>query len=56
MIAREIHSAAQVVGAPSLGDFVYPQTVIKGGVEDVPQAFLSLLQGAYRGNVSARLS
>jgi NADPH-dependent curcumin reductase CurA len=38
------------------GRFVYPQTVIKGGVEDVPQAFLSLLQGAYRGNVSVRLS
>jgi NADPH-dependent curcumin reductase CurA len=38
------------------GRFVYPQTVIKGGIEDVPQAFLSLLQGAYRGNVSVRLS
>lgn len=38
------------------GRFVYPQTVIKGEVEDVPQAFLSLLQGSYRGNVSVRLS
>ncbi|MFC4117899.1 MDR family NADP-dependent oxidoreductase [Nonomuraea zeae] len=38
------------------GRFVYPQTVIKGGIEDVPQAFLSLLQGSYRGNVSVRLS
>ncbi|MEV6227502.1 NADP-dependent oxidoreductase [Saccharopolyspora shandongensis] len=38
------------------GRFVYPQTVVKGGVEDVPAAFLSLLQGSYRGNVSVRLS
>ncbi|GAA0382036.1 hypothetical protein Acor_52680 [Acrocarpospora corrugata] len=38
------------------GRFVYPQTVVKGSVEDVPQAFLSLLQGAHRGNVSVRLS
>ncbi|WP_433258357.1 zinc-binding dehydrogenase [Streptosporangium sp. CA-135522] len=38
------------------GRFVYPQTVIKGEIEDVPQAFLSLLQGSYRGNVSVRLS
>ena len=38
------------------GRFVYPQTVVEGGVEDVPQAFLSLLQGSYRGNVSVRLS
>ncbi|MEU7744584.1 hypothetical protein [Nonomuraea sp. NPDC049158] len=38
------------------GRFVYPQTVIEGGVEDVPRAFLSLLQGSYRGNVSVRLS
>ncbi|MEU4541000.1 NADP-dependent oxidoreductase [Streptosporangium sp. NPDC023825] len=38
------------------GRFVYPQTVVKGGIEDVPQAFLSLLQGSYRGNVSVRLS
>ncbi|MEV0052401.1 NADP-dependent oxidoreductase [Saccharopolyspora shandongensis] len=40
----------------SEGRFVYPQTVVKGGVEDVPAAFLSLLQGSYRGNVSVRLS
>ncbi|GAB3985718.1 NADP-dependent oxidoreductase [Actinoallomurus acanthiterrae] len=38
------------------GRFVYPQTVVKGEVEDVPEAFLSLLQGSYRGNVSVRLS
>ncbi|MFD5122257.1 MDR family NADP-dependent oxidoreductase [Streptomyces sp. NPDC058385] len=40
----------------SQGRFVYPQTVVQGGIEDVPQAFLSLLQGSYRGNVSVRLS
>ncbi|MFF2507538.1 zinc-binding dehydrogenase [Streptomyces sp. NPDC058067] len=38
------------------GRFVYPQTVVEGGIEDVPQAFLALLRGAYRGNVSVRLS
>ncbi|MDV9189938.1 NADP-dependent oxidoreductase [Streptomyces sp. SR27] len=38
------------------GRFVYPETVVDGGIEDVPQAFLSLLGGAYRGNVSVRLS
>ncbi|MFE4255188.1 zinc-binding dehydrogenase [Streptomyces sp. NPDC056910] len=37
------------------GRFVYPQTVVAGGLEDVPQAFLSLLQGSYQGNVSVRL-
>ncbi|MFF0291906.1 MDR family NADP-dependent oxidoreductase [Streptomyces sp. NPDC005262] len=37
------------------GRFVYPQTVVEGGIEDVPQAFLSLLQGSYQGNVSVRL-
>ncbi|MCP2250947.1 MDR family NADP-dependent oxidoreductase [Lentzea aerocolonigenes] len=38
------------------GRFVFPQTVVEGGIEDVPQAFLSLLRGSYRGNVSVRLS
>ncbi len=38
------------------GRFVYPQTVVKGGIEDVPQTFLPLLQGSYRGEVSVRLS
>ncbi|WP_440089448.1 hypothetical protein [Streptosporangium sp. LJ11] len=41
---------------PGEGRFVYPQTVVKGGIEDVPQAFPSLLQGSYRGDVSVRLS
>ncbi|MYS84689.1 MDR family NADP-dependent oxidoreductase [Embleya scabrispora] len=36
--------------------FVYPQTVVESGIEGVPQAFLSLLQGSYQGNVSVRLS
>ncbi|SDO33652.1 hypothetical protein SAMN05421507_102202 [Lentzea jiangxiensis] len=38
------------------GRFVYPQTVVEGAITDVPQAFLALLQGAYRGNVSVRLT
>ncbi|MER7811567.1 NADP-dependent oxidoreductase [Streptomyces sp900116325] len=38
------------------GRFIYPQTVVEGGIEDVPRAFLSLLQGSYRGNVSVRVS
>ncbi|MER6095787.1 hypothetical protein ABT154_07955 [Streptomyces sp. NPDC001728] len=38
------------------GRLVYPETVVDGGIEDVPQAFLSLLGGSYRGNVSVRLS
>ncbi|MCX4984517.1 NADP-dependent oxidoreductase [Streptomyces sp. NBC_00572] len=37
------------------GRLVYPRTVVEGGIEDVPGAFLSLLQGSYRGNVSVRL-
>ncbi|SDM72618.1 MDR family NADP-dependent oxidoreductase [Allokutzneria albata] len=38
------------------GRFVYPQTVVEGAITDVPKAFLALLQGAYRGNVSVRLT
>ncbi|MEV7099742.1 NADP-dependent oxidoreductase [Amycolatopsis sp. NPDC051045] len=38
------------------GRFVYPQTVVESAITDVPQAFLALLQGAYRGNVSVRLT
>ncbi|MEU0932978.1 NADP-dependent oxidoreductase [Embleya sp. NPDC005971] len=37
------------------GRFVCPQTVVEGGIEDVPQAFLDLLRGSHRGNVSVRL-
>ncbi|MFJ5075421.1 zinc-binding dehydrogenase [Streptomyces sp. NPDC088553] len=38
------------------GRLVHPRTVVEGGIEDVPGAFLSLPQGAHRGNVSVRLS
>ena len=38
------------------GRFVFPQTVVEGSITDVPQAFLDLLRGAYRGNVSVRLT
>lgn len=38
------------------GRFVYPQTVVEGGIEDVPGAFLSLFEGAYQGDVSVRPS
>ncbi|MFI9595944.1 zinc-binding dehydrogenase [Nonomuraea sp. NPDC052265] len=38
------------------GRFVYPQTVVEGGIEQVPGAFLSMLKGAYRGNVSVKLA
>ncbi len=36
--------------------FVFPQTVVEAGIDDVPETFLSLLRGAYRGNVSVRLA
>lgn len=38
------------------GRFVFPQTVVTGGIDDVPAAFLSLLAGSYRGTVSVRLT
>jgi NADPH-dependent curcumin reductase CurA len=37
------------------GTFVYPRTVVDAAIEAVPDAFLSMLNGAYRGNVSVRL-
>ncbi|QGV77516.1 MDR family NADP-dependent oxidoreductase [Streptomyces ficellus] len=37
------------------GRFVFPQTVVEGGIEAAPEALLSLLKGAYRGNVSVAL-
>jgi NADPH-dependent curcumin reductase CurA len=37
------------------GRFVYPQTIVKAGIDAVPDTFLSLLRGAYRGNVAVRL-
>ncbi|MGR6320604.1 NADP-dependent oxidoreductase [Micromonospora soli] len=36
--------------------FVFPQTVVEAGIDAVPDAFLSLLRGGYRGNVSVRLA
>lgn len=41
---------------PAEGRFVVPQTVVDGSIADVPQAFLGLLEGAYRGTVSVRLT
>lgn len=38
------------------GRFVFPQTVIDGRIDAVPDAFLSMLRGGYRGNVSVRLA
>ncbi|MGW2216099.1 zinc-binding dehydrogenase [Nonomuraea sp. NPDC001684] len=37
------------------GRFVYPRTVVETGIDGVPGAFLALLRGEYRGNVSVRL-
>ncbi|MEU0556883.1 NADP-dependent oxidoreductase [Dactylosporangium sp. NPDC006015] len=36
--------------------FVFPHTVVEAGIDAVPDTFLSLLHGAYRGNVSVRLT
>jgi hypothetical protein len=36
--------------------FVFPQTVVEAGIDAVPETFLSLLRGGYRGNVSVRLA
>jgi NADPH-dependent curcumin reductase CurA len=38
------------------GRFVYPRTVVETGIEGVPGAFLAMLRGDYRGNVSVRLA
>jgi NADPH-dependent curcumin reductase CurA len=37
------------------GRFVFPQTVVEGGIAEVPRAFASMLTGSYRGNVAVRL-
>ncbi|GGS84742.1 zinc-binding dehydrogenase [Nonomuraea spiralis] len=37
------------------GRFVYPRTVVETGIDGVPGAFLAMLRGEYRGNVSVRL-
>ncbi|WP_027345750.1 MDR family NADP-dependent oxidoreductase [Hamadaea tsunoensis] len=36
--------------------FVFPQTVVETGIDGVPDAFLSLLRGDFRGNVSVPLA
>jgi NADPH-dependent curcumin reductase CurA len=36
--------------------FVFPQTIVQTGIDAVPDAFLSLLRGDYRGNVSVGVS
>ncbi|MER6943851.1 NADP-dependent oxidoreductase [Nonomuraea sp. NPDC000554] len=38
------------------GRFVYPRTVVETGIDGVPGAFLDMLRGEYRGNVSVRLA
>ncbi|MFB8272861.1 MULTISPECIES: zinc-binding dehydrogenase [unclassified Streptomyces] len=38
------------------GRFVFPHTVVEGGIEEAPRTMLSLLDGAYRGNVSLTVS
>jgi NADPH-dependent curcumin reductase CurA len=38
------------------GRFVYPRTVVETGIDGVPDAFLGMLRGDYRGNVSVRLA
>ncbi|GAA2212549.1 NADP-dependent oxidoreductase [Nonomuraea monospora] len=38
------------------GRFVYPRTVVETGIDGVPGAFLAMLRGDYRGNVSVRLA
>ncbi|MEV0822439.1 NADP-dependent oxidoreductase [Nonomuraea rubra] len=38
------------------GRFVYPRTVVETGIDGVPGAFLAMLRGEYRGNVSVRLA
>ncbi|GHH51096.1 MDR family NADP-dependent oxidoreductase [Streptomyces candidus] len=38
------------------GRFVFPQTVVEGGVEAAPGALLDLLAGKHRGNLAVRFS
>jgi NADPH-dependent curcumin reductase CurA len=37
------------------GRFVFPHTIVDGGIAQAPRALVSLLAGAYRGNVSVRI-
>lgn len=36
--------------------FVFPHTIVDGGIRQVPQALVSLLAGQYRGNVSVDIA
>lgn len=38
------------------GRFVFPHTVVDGGIGAAPEALLSLLDGGYRGNVTVKIS
>jgi NADPH-dependent curcumin reductase CurA len=38
------------------GRFVFPHTIVEGGLQQAPQALCSLVEGAYRGNVSVRVA
>ncbi|MFF3439529.1 hypothetical protein [Streptosporangium sp. NPDC002721] len=56
MITREIRPAARVAARrehlgtrPGDGRLVHPPTVVKGGIEDVPRASLSLFQMSSAG-------
>ncbi|MEV4621219.1 hypothetical protein AB0J74_21255 [Asanoa sp. NPDC049573] len=37
------------------GRFTYPHTIVDGGLRSVPAAFVDLLAGKHRGNVTVRL-
>ncbi|MEU5537387.1 NADP-dependent oxidoreductase [Streptomyces sp. NPDC020362] len=36
--------------------FVFPHTLVEGGIEAAPSGLIALLKGAYRGNVAVRIS
>lgn len=38
------------------GRFVFPQTVVEGGIEEAPRTLLALLGGEHRGNVVVRIA
>ncbi|GAB2840592.1 MDR family NADP-dependent oxidoreductase [Lentzea nigeriaca] len=38
------------------GRFVFPQTIVEGGIDAAPGALLDLLSGKYQGNIAVRIS
>ncbi|MEO3811183.1 hypothetical protein ABGB17_19485 [Sphaerisporangium sp. B11E5] len=42
------------LGFDAAFDYHYPRTVVETGIDGVPGAFLAMLRGEYRGNVSVR--